>query len=106
MKPIQKFLQESVWHSKPMNEVVNDKYWQKVRSSLKGMWSENANKACSILRKYVGDMKDVRKVRQVMNYLTGTYFRTNKNPKCAIRLRNDLKEAKKKYKEIHMENTN
>ncbi len=104
MNPINQFFKESVWYSKPMKNVVDDPKWQIIRKSLLGKWSKEYIKCCQILRNYVGNMKDIRKVRQVYNYLTGTYFRTHKNPECVIKLRNDIKEAKKKFKTVHMEN--
>jgi len=103
MKIIQKFIQESVWYKKPMNQVVRDYKWQKLRKTLLGTWSEDSEKSCKVLKRYIGNMKDVRKVRQVMNYLTGTYFRTHKNPKCVIDIRNDLKRARIKYNQLYME---
>ena len=104
MKKISDFLEESVWYGKPMKDVVDDKKWQKLRTGLVGKWAKEYLKCCRELKSYVGNMKDIRKVRQVQNYLTGTYFRTHKNPQCAIDLRKKLTAARKKYKQVHLEN--
>jgi hypothetical protein len=86
-----------------MPQVVKDAKWQKLREELKGSWTKTPDENCKKLRAYVGDMKNVRKVRQVQNYLTGTYFRTHKNPSCAVTLRKQLSDARKKYKQVWME---
>lgn len=86
----------------PVKEIVKDPAWQKVRVSLLGQWSKIPDWACSQLRKYLGSISGTsnEKLRIVMNYLTGTGFRTGKiSHPCISKLRNDISEEIKKRKQ-------
>ena len=79
--------------SDKIRDIVKDKEWQKVRVSLLGQWSENPERCCGILKKYMGKMTSITnvKLRIVMNYLTGTGFRTGKiKHKCISAIRKDI----------------
>lgn len=60
-----------------IQDIVKEPSWQKLRQSFVGTWStpENKKRNVQALRKWLGDMKDPRKVRIVLNYLTGSAFR-------------------------------
>jgi len=64
----------------PKNKLVRSPEWQAVRKSLLGQWKERPEWCCSELRKYLGSVSSTSndKIRVVMNYLTGTGFRTGK----------------------------
>lgn len=79
---LDKFL--SLKNSKPSAEsvrnthiqiVVADPRWQRIRSAFTGSWKSNPDRNVKILRLYLGNMKDPIKIRQVLNYLTGSGFR-------------------------------
>jgi hypothetical protein len=77
----------------PKNKLVRSEDWQKVRKSLLGKWMNDPEWCCSQLKKYLGSLNktDNDKIRVVMNYLTGTGFRTGKiKPPCAVSLRQQL----------------
>jgi len=85
--------------AKPMKELVNNAEWQAVRKSLLGQWAEKPTWCCSRLRSYLGSIQDASddKLRIVMNYLTGTGFRTGtiKHP-CIVALRGSISVEMKK----------
>jgi len=83
----------------PKNVLVRSDEWQKVRKSLLGQWKERPEWCCSQLRKYLGSISTTSKdkIKVVMNYLTGTGFRTGriKHP-CISKLRTQLSMERKK----------
>jgi len=64
----------------PKNVLVRSSEWQSVRKSLLGQWKERPEWCCSQLRKYLGPISKTSKdkIKVVMNYLTGSGFRTGK----------------------------
>jgi len=81
-----------------MKELVKDQEWQKIRSSLLHRWMNNRDYCIKKLRYYLGDMKDYKKLKIVMNYLTGTGFRTGKIQGPEIqKLRNEVSIALRKF---------
>jgi len=77
----------------PKNKLVRSPEWQAVRKSLLGQWASRPDWCCAQLRKYLGPMNktDNDKIKVVMNYLTGTGFRTGRiKPPCAVKLRQQL----------------
>jgi len=77
----------------PKNKLVRSEQWQAVRKSLLGQWKERPEWCCAQLRRYLGSLSSTSndKIKVVMNYLTGTGFRTGKiKPPCAIKLRTQL----------------
>jgi hypothetical protein len=89
-----------------VKELVKDPEWQKVRQSLLGKWTDRPNWCVSELRDYLGHISsaDEKKLKIVMNYLTGTGFRTGtissiKNPPIAkLRAEISAELKKRKYK--------
>jgi len=85
----------------PKNKLVRSPQWQAVRKRLLGQWSQNPAWCCSQLRKYLGSISSAHndKIRVVMNYLTGTGFRTGriKHP-CISALRTQMSSEIKKRK--------
>ena len=76
-----------------IRDLVKDPEWQKIRGSLLGKWKEEPEWCCSQLRKYLGSISSVhnKKIRIVMNYLTGTGFRTGTiTHPCITKLRTQL----------------
>lgn len=85
----------------PMSEIVKDPEWQKVRKSLLGQWSKKPEWCCTQLRKYLGPISKApdKKLVIVMNYLTGTGFRTGKiKHKCIQDIRTQVSMEIKKRK--------
>lgn len=84
-----------------MKDLVKDSEWQKVRVMLLGQWSKRPEWCCQQLRKYLGNVSnaDNKKLRIVMNYLTGTGFRTGRiKHKCISDLRKLISEEIKRRK--------
>jgi hypothetical protein len=85
----------------PRNKLVRSGEWQAVRKRLLGQWSSRPEWCCSQLRKYLGAISSTSndKIKVVMNYLTGTGFRTGriKHP-CITNLRTQLSSEIKKRK--------
>jgi hypothetical protein len=83
----------------PKNVLVRDPQWQKVRKSLLGQWKEKPDWCCRQLRRYLGSVSTASKdkIKVVMNYLTGTGFRTGriKHP-CISKLRTQMSMERKK----------
>ncbi len=78
---------------KPIREIVKDPQWQKVRASLVGNWKERPDWCCKQLRNYLGPIKKATndQLRIVMNYLTGSGFRTGRiKPICAQEIRTSI----------------
>ena len=86
---------------KKIKDIVKDPTWQKVRKSLVGNWREKPEWCCSELKKYPGSISLTTndKLRIVMNYLTGTAFRTGKvKHPCISKLRTLISMEIKKRK--------
>ena len=86
---------------KKVSEITKDPSWQKVRVSLLGKWKEKPEWCCSQLRKYLGSIRTTSddKLRIIMNYLTGTGFRTGriKHP-CISSIRGQISAETKRRK--------
>jgi len=85
----------------PKNVLVKSPEWQKVRKSLLGQWAKRPEWCCAQLQKYLGPINKTHndKIRVVMNYLTGTGFRTGRiKPPCVIKMRQQLSSEIKKRK--------
>ena len=79
-----------------VKEIVKDPERQKVRKSLLGQWKKRPDWCVAQLRRYIGNIRtaDEKKLRIVLNYLTGTAFRvgtisSRDNPSIA-RLRAEI----------------
>jgi hypothetical protein len=85
----------------PKNVLVRSSEWQDVRKRLLGQWMSRPEWCCSQLRSYLGsiNMAPKEKLNVVMNYLTGTGFRTGriKHP-CIQNLRTQISMERKKRK--------
>ena len=85
----------------PRNKLVQSPQWQAVRKSLLGKWKEQPTWCCSQLKRYLGSVASASndKIKVVMNYLTGTGFRTGriKHP-CISALRTQMSSEIKKRK--------
>ena len=78
---------------KPIRELVKDSSWQKVREGLVGQWSEHPEDCCRKLRQWASSIGSAsnEKLRILMNYLTGTGFRTGKiSHDCITKLRGEI----------------
>jgi len=77
----------------PKNKLVRSDQWQAVRKSFLGQWKQRPDWCCSQLRRYIGSLSSTSndKIKVVMNYLTGTGFRTGniKHP-CITKLRTQM----------------
>jgi len=86
---------------RPKNVLVKSPEWQAVRKSLLGQWSKRPEWCCAQLRKYLGPIRNASddKLDVVMNYLTGTGFRTGriKHP-CINKLRGEISAERKRRK--------
>lgn len=83
----------------PKNKLVKSSEWQAVRKRLLGTWSEKPEWACAQLRSYLGPINktSVDKIKVVMNYLTGTGFRTGRiKHACITKLRMQMSAERKK----------
>lgn len=88
-----------------IKKIVDDPIWQSLRKSFLNTWKHQPEKNISTLRQYLGDMHDKRKLRRVLNYLTGTGFRTNTISHPSItRLLIDVRNALQNFKDITQEN--
>ena len=77
----------------PKNKLVKSPQWQSVRQGLLGQWSKRPEWCCTQLRKYLGNISSTPndKIRVVMNYLTGTGFRTGRiKHTCIQKLRTQM----------------
>jgi len=83
----------------PKNVLVKSPAWQQVRQSLLGQWSKRPEWCYAQLRKYLGPVSKTSKdkIKVVMNYLTGTGFRTGKiKHPCITKIRMSLSAERKK----------
>ena len=86
---------------KDVKELVKDPEWQKVRLSLLRQWKENPNWCCLQLRKYLDSVSSANdnKLKIVMNYLTGSGFRSGRiKHSCISKLRSEIMAETKKRK--------
>lgn len=77
----------------PIREIVKDPKWQKVRESLIGKWANDPEWCCQQLRQFLGNLSSTSEdnLRIVMNYLTGTGFRTGRiKHQCIQKIRDDI----------------
>jgi len=82
-----------------MNELVQLPEWQKLRKELLYNWRDQPLENCAKLKRFLGDKSDIRKLRIVMNYLTGTGFRTGRIKHiCIILIRKEISESLKNRK--------
>lgn len=59
-----------------IQEIVNNEEWQSLRKSMKGTWKRKPGENCHRLKEYLGQKDDYLKLRRVLNYLTGSGFRS------------------------------
>ncbi len=85
----------------PKNKLVRSPQWQAVRKSLLGQWKGRPPWCCAQLKKYLGSISSTSndKIKVVMNYLTGTGFRTGRiKHACISALRAQLSSERIKRK--------
>ena len=73
-----------------IKDIVKDPEWQKVRSELVGKWIDDPSWCCNKLKSFLGPITKTtdKKLRIMMNYLTGSGFRSGKiKANCAKDLR-------------------
>jgi hypothetical protein len=86
---------------KPIHQIVERPDWQRLREELKGKWNLNPEENVRKLRAWIGPLQTTQyeKLRIVMNYLTGTGFRTGKIKHPSIqKLRDDISVELKRRK--------
>lgn len=96
-----KLRQKRLKEQQQMRQLVQNPKWQEVRRSLVGTWKEKPEWACDQLKKFIGQMSTTSKdkLRIVMNYLTGTGFRTGKiKHQCISSLRMQISMEMRKRK--------
>lgn len=84
-----------------MKDIVNRADWQKLRKELLGTWKHSPKENIKKLIDFIGDFKstEIEKLKIVMNYLTGTGFRTGRIKHPSIqRLRSEISIELKKRK--------
>ncbi len=77
----------------PKNKLVGTPKWEKVRKSLLGQWKGRPDWCCSQLKKFLGSISGASndEIKVVMNYLTGTGFRTGRiKHSCISKLRTQI----------------
>ena len=85
----------------PKNKLVRSEDWQNVRKSLLGQWAKRPEWCCQQLRRYLGSVSNASKdkIKVVMNYLTGTGFRTGRiKHSCISALRAQMSSEIKRRK--------
>ena len=85
----------------PRNVLVRSSEWQAVRRSLLGQWAKRPQWCCAQLRRYLGPINKTStdKLNVVMNYLTGTGFRTGRiKHTCIQTLRNQISKERLRRK--------
>ena len=73
-----------------IKDLVKNQEWQKVRESLLGKWNKEPEWCCNKLTEFLGPLSKTTddKLRIIMNYLTGSGFRSGKiKASCAKNLR-------------------
>lgn len=65
---------------KGASEFTKDPQWQSLRKSLLGQWTLRPDWCILQLKKYIGNIhtSDERRLKQTLNYLTGSGFRTGR----------------------------
>jgi hypothetical protein len=85
----------------PIKKLVLDTEWQAVRKSMLHQWKEKPTWCCMRLHNYLGSVQTAydNKLRIVMNYLTGSGFRSGriKHP-CISDLRAQISAERKRRK--------
>jgi len=84
-----------------MKELVKNQEWQKLRSSLVGTWKTQLEHNVSKLRNFLGNINTTSedKLRIVMNYLTGSGFRSGRIKSESIqKLRSEISAELQKRK--------
>ena len=84
-----------------MRNLVKNPDWQLIRKRLVGTWIKQPEWACDQLKQYLGSYSSAtdEQLRIVMNYLTGTGFRTGKiKHSCIQTLRSQISMERKKRK--------
>lgn len=92
---------ERMREAKAMKQLVQRNDWQSVRKRLIGTWAKKPEWACNQLRRFLGQISTTEdaKLRIVMNYLTGTGFRTGRiSHPCVSGLRTQISMEMKKRK--------
>jgi len=87
----------------PIRELVKRQDWQDLRSSLVGTWKDNPKDNIKKLRSWLGPIRNTpeEKLRIMMNYLTGTGFRTGRiTHKEISKLRGEISAELKRRKYI------
>ena len=89
---------------KPIHKIVKDPAWQKVRESLIGQWKERPEWCIRQLRAYIGPFSKTSddKLRIVMNYLTGSGFRTGRIKHSDIQKLRDAISIERKRRKIEV----
>lgn len=85
----------------PISKLVKNPEWQSVRVKLLGNWKNNPDWCCRQLRNYMGNVSTTSddKLRILLNYLTGTGFRSGLiKPDCVIKLRAEISAEMKRRK--------
>ena len=83
---------------KPIRDIVKDPKWQKVRTGLLGQWKKKPEWCCKQLRSYLGPISKASddQLRIVMNYLTGSGFRTGRiKHACIQKIRDSISKERK-----------
>lgn len=83
----------------PIKQLVQRNDWQELRKSFISTWKKNPKENVKKLREWLGTIEDAdyEKLRIVMNYLTGSGFRSGKIKHPAIqRLRDDISDEMKR----------
>lgn len=84
-----------------IQDLVNRDDWQKIRKSLLGKWKVDPNSCLRIIKQWVGSLSNAEndKLYIVLNYLTGTGFRSRTiNFRPADAYREEVKEEIKRRK--------
>lgn len=80
-----------------IRRVVADESWQLLRHSFLGRWKLEGESLLVELRRYAGDQTDPARVRRVLNYLTGSGFRSGTiNPPGRAALLGELRAARER----------
>lgn len=85
----------------PINQLVKREDWQALRKSFLGKWKTKPKENIQKLRDWLGNIQNTEyeKLRIVMNYLTGSGFRTGKIKDSDIQeLRNDISKEMRRRK--------
>ena len=85
---------------KDIKTLVKDPTWQNLRESLIGTWKEKPAANVSKLRKYLGKNPQYEKLRRILNYLTGSAFRSKTVTHPSItKLRKQIKDKLQSLRE-------